>query len=275
VKFQTIVAPLDGSESARAALPVASALAQLEHAPLLLLHVSDRPLPPRELAQKLGLTSEQIRGYVLDQTTGPPADGILRYAGEQEAPLIVLCKHAGTAEPPDVVGPVTREVVIRAAAPLVLVPPERGSRPWSLRRILLPHDGTPTTAAAMDPAGTLARRAGAQLHVLYVAAPGAERPTEPGTLTTPRYLDQPQHEWPSWAAEFVDRMTALGHPPADLEIRLSVATGAAGEEIVRAARENDADLIILAWHGRWEPQRALTAKTVVREAAQPVFLFRL
>ena len=113
---------------------------------------------------------------------------------------------------------------------------------------------------------------GAEVLVLHVAAPGAPPPTEPGTFTVPRYVDQPQHEWPAWAAEFIARMSALGHPPSEVRFTLSVATGDPGAEIVRAARERDADLVVIAWHGVWEPKRALTMRRVIREVGCPILV---
>ena len=71
-----------------------------------------------------------------------------------------------------------------APCPVVLVPSIRGRHPWALRQLVLPHDGTPTSAAAIAPTADLASRAGAELVVLHVATPGAERPTEPGTLVS-------------------------------------------------------------------------------------------
>jgi nucleotide-binding universal stress UspA family protein len=126
----------------------------------------------------------------------------------------------------------------------------------------------------MDPAGHLAHRAGAEVVVLHVAAPGMKGPSERGTLAAPRYLDQPQHEWPVWGAEFLDRMTALGHPPAEVKFRLSMTAGGPGEEIVRFALDHNIDLVVLAWHGRWEGERAPTMKKVIRDSACPVFVLR-
>ena len=58
------------------------------------------------------------------------------------------------------------------------------------------HGGTVATPA-------LGRERGrAELLVVHVTDVRAA-PAEPGSLTTPRYVDQPQHEWPAWASEFI------------------------------------------------------------------------
>lgn len=274
MKIEAILLPLDGRAHALSALPVASALAKTLGATLHVLHVGERATAPQEMLEALGVAVEELRGSVFDQPTGRAGEAILRSAEEQLGPLIVMCTHTGMDKPRGALGHVAEEVLREAPCPVILVQPERGRQSWSLRRILLPQDGTPATSAAMDPAGDLAHRTGAEVLVLHVATPRAGRPAEPGTLTVPCYLDQPQHEWPAWATEFIHRMTGLGHPPADVRFRLSVATGEPGREIVRFAREHEADLIVLAWHCRWEPERAATMKAVIRRATCPVLIIR-
>jgi nucleotide-binding universal stress UspA family protein len=274
VKPETIIVPLDGTEQALAALPVARTLADTLAATLNVVHVGERALPSRAILGELGLDAEDVKGFVIEQRTGNPAEEVLRFAAGRREPLLVLCTHTDAEKPRGTLGGVAEHVLVHARCGVVLVEPDRGRRPWSLRRILLPHDGTPTTAAAMDPAGDLAELTGAEVLVLHVAAPGAPPPVEPGTLTAPRYLDQPQHEWPAWAAEFLGRMCALGHPPSEVRFGLVMATGEPGEEIVRVAREYESDLVVLAWHGVWEAEHALTMKEVIRNAPCPELVVR-
>jgi nucleotide-binding universal stress UspA family protein len=113
----------------------------------------------------------------------------------------------------------------------------------------------------------------AELVVLHVATPGIEPPTEPGTLVSPRYVDQPQHEWPAWAQEFLDRLRAVGGAKNGLDIRLAVARGDASAAILDFARQSD--LIVLGWRGVLEPDRARTMQRVIRETVCPVIAFRL
>lgn len=274
MKIESVVVPLDGTLPALAAVPVANALADTVGATLHVLHVCERPRRQAALLRSLGLSPEEMEGFVLDQRTGRPAQGILRYAGELRHPTVVICTHTGMEKPRGTIGSVAEEVILGAHCPVVLVQPERGLEPWALRRILLPHDGTPATTAAMDPAGDLAELTGAEVLVVYVAAPGEPAPTEPGSFAAPRYLDQPQHEWPAWASEFISRMSALGHPTSEVQLTLLMAAGDPGEQIVRVSREHESDLVVLAWHGSWEPRRAATMKRVIREAHCPVLLVR-
>jgi nucleotide-binding universal stress UspA family protein len=172
-------------------------------------------------------------------------------------------------------GSVASAVVRIAPCPVVLVRPELGVHPAALRRIIVPEDGTPTTAAALQPAGELAGRSGAELDVLHVAAAAAHQPAEPGTLTAPRYLDQPQHEWPVWTREFLQRLRHLCHCPSTVQTRLFLRTGEPGAEIVRFARERETDLIVVAWRGHLDGQRAATLRAVVRDAPCPTLVLRV
>lgn len=87
-------------------------------------------------------------------------------------------------------------------------------------------------------------------------------------------MDQPQHEWSAWTGEFLDRMCCLGQAPAAMQMRLLVAQGAPDGQIIRATHEHAADLVVLAWRGRFEAQRAATLKSVIRDAPCPGLVLR-
>ena len=268
----TVLVPLDGSRHATVALPVARVLAELEGTSLHILHVGQPFLSPRELLDTLGLTPEDVRGLDLNQATGPPAESIVRLAWDWRSVLIVLCTHTRQAKPRGALGSVAEQVLLDAPCPVVLVQPERGRRPWAVRRIVLPHDGMPTTAAALEPAMELAQRSGAELNVLHI--PTSDAPTEPGAVSAPQYLDQPQHEWPLWEREFLERTLGLSKRPPSLRTRPVLRRGAPGAEILRFARECEGDLIVLAWHGRLEPGRARIMRQILREAPCPILALR-
>ena len=270
----TLLVPLDGSTNATAALSVARGLAHLKGATVVLIHVGREALAPHELLGRMKLSAEDVSGLVIDQCTGSPADAIVREAAARHTVLIVMC---APARPDGLLhaGSVLGDVLRRAPCPVVLVPSIRGRHPWALRQLVLPHDGTPTSGAAIAPTADLASRAGADLVVLHVATPGAERPAESGTFVVPRYLDQPQHEWPAWSREFLERVRALGYPANIEKIRLVLAHGEASAAIIEFARSNASDLIALAWRGRLEPERAQTIRRVIRDTSCPVIVFRV
>lgn len=270
---KTVLVPLDGSVRATAAIPVARGFAELLQATVAVLHVSDDALAPAALVERMRLSSEEVQGLVVEQRPGAAAAAIAQEASERQAAMIVMCPQIRTDLPSRALGSVAAAVLRAAPCPVVLVPPARGRKRWSLHRLLVPHDGTPTSAATMGPATDFASMAAAELVVLHVATPGAERPTEPGTLVSPRYVDQPQHEWPAWAEEFVDRLRAVGGAREGVKIRLMVAQGDAGSAIVDFARQSD--LVVLGWRGVLEADRARTMRRVIRDTMSPVIVFRL
>ena len=134
---------------------------------------------------------------------GDPAAGILRASADPLVTLVVLTTHGHIIEPGRSLGRVAEQVIAGTTRPILLIRPEvtpMAIRPGAaLQRLLLPLDGTPTTAALLAPATALASRLGASVDLLYVADVGTPPPDEPGSIGAPQYVDQPQHEWPQWA----------------------------------------------------------------------------
>ena len=274
-RAKTVLVPLDGSVHATTAVPVARELGELYHATVVVFHVTDDALASAALVDRMSLSSEDVRGLVVERSPGAAAVAIVREAAEREAALIVMCPRTRTDRGARILGTVAEAVLRAAPCPVVLVPPTRGRGHWALRRLLLPHDGTPTSAAVIGPATQLASTAAAELVVLHVATPGTERPTEPGTLLSPRYVDQPQHEWPAWAREFLDRLRAIGRATDGVNMRFALAQGEAGSAIINFARQNDSDLIVLGWRGALEADRARTMRRVIGASICPVIVFRV
>jgi nucleotide-binding universal stress UspA family protein len=266
-----ILVPLDGSEAALAALPVAKVLGRIAPAALRLLHVASSEPPDADLVSRLRLHAQELDDATIDVRTGEPASEILRCAEEIKPLGIILCKHTAPA-PREKLGGTAARVLRAASDPLVLVPPERGASPWHLQHLLVPHDGTPRTSVGLRPAVEIAGRAGAELLLLHVADLKAG-PGEPGSLIPPLYMDHPQHEWPTWTSEFVHRFASLcvlGH----VQVRFRLAYGDPAAEVLRVAKEQSPDLLLLAWRGELDEPRAAILKTLVAEALCPVMVVR-
>ncbi len=269
---QTILIPLDGTEVANVAMPVARSLAEILAATLHVLYVGPRVPSASDILEQLGLSAEEMHGAVLDQLTGEPAAEIMNLAYRVPAPLIVVATHTGRHRFGASVGSITRALLAQRPGAIVLVPSGRRPEPWRLRRVLMAHAGTPSCDSAIAPAAELAHRAGAEVTALHIAARTSRRPTEPGSLLAPLYVDQPQHEWPAWANEFVERMLALGHHPGVINFKLLVAGGQPGSEVAHMARESGADLVVVPWQGKWESQRPGAVKAIVANSGCPVLL---
>jgi nucleotide-binding universal stress UspA family protein len=250
---------------------VAKVLGEIEGAALHIMHVGEHEPAGEELRSRIGRETPLLDDLTIDTRVGTPTVEILQAAREMKARLIVMCKHSST-ERGKMLGRTAMKVLHDAPCPVVLVPPERGATPWHLHHVMVPHDGTPTTSAALRPAAELAERGRAELLVVHVTDIKAA-PAEPGSLTTPRYLDQPQHEWPAWSSEFVNRIACLC-PLDHVHVRMLLAHGATATEVLRLSEKQSTDLIVLAWRGIWEAPRAATLKDILREAHCPIMVVR-
>ncbi len=271
---RVVLVPLDGTAHALAVLPAARAVADLVQATVHIVHVRDHALPMPELLSHLGLTSEDVHGAVVSQAVGEPAANIVQFAEQRQSACIVLCPYTTQKPPGDELGHVALHVVRWAPCPVVLVPPERDRRPVSWRHILVPYDGTPTTARALTPALEIAERANAKVSVLHVAAAKTLPAVEVGTLTAPRYVDQPQYEWPVWRDEFLQRI-CQSDPRCAERMRVVMAVGEPVPEIVRFVQEHSVDLIVLVWHTMLAPERIAIGKAVIRDSPCPLLLIRI
>lgn len=266
-----IVIPLDDSPACRRVLPIARRLAQFYNATPHLLYVGRERREPQEILRVLGLTDEELSGAVLDARPGTPVEAISGMARELPNSVVVICTQSESADS-ETFGQVAEAVLDSGPARILLAAPAHCDRPWRLQRILLAHDGTPASDGATAPAADLAQRASAEVIALHVAARKAVSPREPGSMTAPRYLDQPQHEWPAWTQEFMDRMLALGAPPSAVHFDLVVAGGQPGSEIAELARRREVDLVVMAWDGKWNDTRHAATRAVIRACGCPVLL---
>jgi nucleotide-binding universal stress UspA family protein len=139
----------------------------------------------------------------------------------------------------------------------------------ALQRILVPHDFSETSGAAVKYATALARNFGARLFVLHVGDQAR--------------LDL-ETEFPlglEGAVEDAVRERLLKILPpaeqAELKPEFAVCAGVPATEIVRYAKDNDVDLIVMGTHGRGLVGHVVmgsVAEKVVRTAPCPVLTVR-
>jgi nucleotide-binding universal stress UspA family protein len=147
------------------------------------------------------------------------------------------------------------------------------------RRVLVPTDLSPESQQAFPVAREVARDASARLVLVHVLPAEPETPWE-----HPPYPDLGVPVVP--AAEYLGRMraevtrrldalAAAWFPETPCEVQVRV--GDPAHELVRAAAEEGADVIVLATHG-WTGWRKLlfgsVAERVLREAACPVLVVK-
>jgi nucleotide-binding universal stress UspA family protein len=139
-----------------------------------------------------------------------------------------------------------------------------------LDTILTPTDFSDPSRQALNYACELAKRFGAELRLLHVVEP----PTTVAVYSSPLPEDIPT---PEPAAQ--QELKKLEVPDAD-QIRAvvrEIRTGTPFVQIVRCAKANDVDLIVMGTHGRGGIVHALlgsVAEKVVRKAPCPVLSVR-
>ena len=140
---------------------------------------------------------------------------------------------------------------------------------WNLRRILVPLDLGGASVLALERAFDLAEQFHASLTVLLVFQPGIDLRSK-GFLT---------YGEAAAALSETDRQVLVGliesRKSPDVDVQVGLRTGAAAEEILAAALELEADLIVMGTHGRKALSHALlgsVAEKVVRSARVPVLV---
>lgn len=181
--FQRILVPLDGSERARCAIPVASRIARVTGGTVVLLRVVGLPLEssltlipslPSASSQTM-IEVEKARAYrylreiavsgdlagvqtELEIQAGPVAATIMDTANLQHIDLIILCRHGHTGGTRWALGGVAEKVAYDTAVPLLLLHSDKKLLLFqnkSSLRAIVPLDGSMQAETAIEPAAHL------------------------------------------------------------------------------------------------------------------------
>ncbi len=265
-----IVVPWDGSPEAAAAFPVASILARQ-----LGVHTELLQFAPEAAAADLQFTVSSLGldepNWTPKHVVGEAVAGILEATKDPDVVLVVLTTHGYTARRLTL-SKVTERVIVESRKPVLIVRPEAPAPLGEFKRLLLPVDGTPGTAAGLRPATELAKLLGASVDIFHVAAPQT-RAAERGMIRAPRYVDQKQHEWAAWGDETISRLSdcCAGCPP-EVPVRVYLDSGEVGVAIQRFLQEHETDAIVLVRRSRLQDGQALTLRAVLASATCPVLI---
>jgi nucleotide-binding universal stress UspA family protein len=295
-----ILCPIDFSDPSAHALEQAPRLARWFGARLTVLHVRptvtphpDMP-PAGSMAPWLVTELEQLRQRVaaagaeattagLDveplATAGEPVHEILRCAAAVAADLIVMGTHGLSGFQHLVLGSVTEKVLRRARCPVLTVPPRAPAAAARFSRVVCAVDFSDCSLEAATFAAALAKESGAALSLVHVVewpwheAAIAEVPGVPAAQAQAiadyrRYLE-------SGAKERLDAVAASALPGGT--VATSIRVGRPHVELLEAARDEQADLIVLGVRGRGTLDLGFfgsTANHVVRSASCPVLTIR-
>ncbi|MGB7603793.1 MAG: universal stress protein [Candidatus Sulfotelmatobacter sp.] len=140
----------------------------------------------------------------------------------------------------------------------------------NFQKVLIAVDGYPVAAHAADVGAQLARSLGAEVALLYTVDPSIARGNQSGVPGS-ELVAQAEVDAKRLLATFRERLAL--RPPA-LEF---LQVGKPATEIVKAAKEWPADLIVIGSHGRRGVERVLlgsVAEAVLRHAPCPVLVVR-
>ena len=143
-----------------------------------------------------------------------------------------------------------------------------------LSRILLPTDFSEQSHGAAAYACSFAEKFGAELHLLHVVQDLVTMVPEPGLAYPP-----PANYTAELVAAAEQALARLPDPSltANLSVVRTTRQGAPFVEIIRYARDNNVDLIVMGTHGRSGLAHVLlgsVAERVVRKAPCPVLTVR-
>ena len=140
----------------------------------------------------------------------------------------------------------------------------------NFRRILLAVDGSPIAAHAADVGIELARSLGGEVALIHVVDPAQNWAPESG-VPAAELVKLAEQDGKRLLADLRPRAT-LQAPPLEF-----IQVGKPASEIVKAAEDRPADIIVIGHHGRGGISRLLLgsiAEGVMRHASCPVLVVR-
>jgi nucleotide-binding universal stress UspA family protein len=297
---KSILVPLDGSKFSESSLPLAMAIGRATGARLHLTQVHV-PYEPEALLgstpfQFEGVDIEEYDAHRLEQDEAyisqlgnriggdgvdvefsvfkgqRVADGLAGFADELGADLIVMASHGHTGASRVWLGSVADELVRHSHKPLLVSRPVDGVEAAvpTIRRILVPLDGSKLAEGALGSALDVARATGARITLAYVVT--TITMLGPRSLTPVRRKFRAEHESAEAYLEGVAaRLRAEG-----LDVDTRVVEGkTAAQTLSELADAIGADMIAMATHGYGGVRRTLlgsVADKLLRLSSLPVLI---
>lgn len=313
--MKTILVPLDGSLIAKQALPYAQMLATILSARVHLVRVLSSADKDHILAGESAILAEAertlatqrertqyvwevLRGYAeryldvhattlrhvgldveIDVRIGSPAETIVAIAEHQPIDLIVMATHGYSGLRRWALGSVTDKVIQATTTPVFIVrgTEQEPARDLTLKRIMVPLDGSALAQQALPCALELATCAHADLLLLRAVSPFIPEHYTFGPLggpPMPYYIEETMAAIRDQAAQDLAAVAGkLRH--YDVPITTHVAYGHPAEVIVDQAAEHNVDLIVMATHGYGGIQRwalGSVADKVLHATTTPLLL---
>jgi nucleotide-binding universal stress UspA family protein len=296
--YRKILVPLDGSPFGERALPLAVTMCLAMKAQLVLVRAATaspaasldalegQRQAVAEAETYLAGVAQRLREQKIVTETATPyaaaADGILVSASTRQADLIVMCTHGRSGLGRWVYGSVAEAVLARSAIPVLLVRPTGALPHLTLDlgkgTVLLPLDGSAFAETALPHALEAARALNDRLFLLRVVNPvvGYQPDVVLGQAYAgaigDRILKEEMAQAESYLGEVSKRLQG-----EKIAVAQRVCVGWPAESIIEEARGAEAELIVMATHGRTglaEVVMGSVARDVVHRGVLPLLLVR-
>jgi nucleotide-binding universal stress UspA family protein len=268
--IKNILVALDGSKLSETVLPLAALIAKQNQARLILFHVIEEH-PPETIHGERHLTDQQEASSYLDQVSQTLPDDVLvdqhvhtsaeknvaisivDHSKEMGVDLIVMCAHGQSGLQKRIFGNIAQDVLNMGDVPVLLLSPEKELRVESCtcQCILVPLDGDPDHEAGLDMAVELSQTCHASLHLVMVIHEVSTLPGEQAAsavllpTATSVLLEMDCEEGELYLARLMGKLLDK-HIPVTGEVQ----RGDPARQIVRAAKEFQADMIVLGTHSK-------------------------
>jgi nucleotide-binding universal stress UspA family protein len=285
--LSTILVPLDGSALAEQALPFAERVARVAQSRVILARVvpafsaaetsteASIALTAREYLEEIASRLRRAESTV--EVAVPKGDAAAQIVGAvaaHGADLIIMSTHGRSGIGRWLYGSVADAVIRLARVPVMLIPSDV-SVPWPTDRrfqIVVPLDGSLLSEAVLGPAVELATRLDAEVILAEVVT------WPPLVYSDPIELlpYDPEEQLAEARGYLADVATRLRNTGASVRCLADVGRTPA-ETIVRLARDEHADLIAMATHGRSGVARVVLGSTTtgtLKHAGIPLLIVR-
>ncbi len=253
----SVLVALDSSETRLELLASAQALAAAAGWPLRIVHVRS------EGDGKLALPAKLRGDAEVSELEGAAAEQILLAAAAQDVKVLAFALRDGDHKG---IGSVAGSLLLNDPHPLFVLRP--GMRVvTTMRRLLVPMEGSPSSSEAMRQADDVFCKRGREIVMLHVVTSGT--PLEAGSMPAPRMVDQEHYEWAAWQEEFCMRFAQC---PEGGRHRVAVRVGDPAELIPKEARTLGAEMIVLSWTRSLEAGHSQQVRSLFDASPCPLLL---
>ncbi|CAD1792078.1 universal stress protein [Xanthomonas euroxanthea] len=229
------------SETCHAAIPTVAQLVDRLRARLTILHVhaKGKRAQAQQSLDSFFAEASNYPGCERALAGGPAAAGIVSFCRSREDALLIMPPSERTGLPRPLHVSLRARVLQRVATPMLTLPyadaiPRDGAVGGHVACWIT---GRETSLESLGDAAALARRRGADLHLLHVVPEISE-----GLLVDSLFHDKPLGEdaAASWLGDLVQQL-----PDEDLRVRIHVAVGNPRREIAGLLKRACADVLVV------------------------------